>query len=386
MKSPSELAAKLARQWDNADLREQRLTQPQAWPLSLSIGKPGAAVIRNDLNRVRTHLQAWQACPIGEVEWHTVSYRDAADSIVVPLKWQLRSPSEWIAASGQASITNEYETLNELCQKTNPRYHRLWMRQRSWWRGKPIDEILLASSLADQLGPGCAAGAPLRTLSGIGNDTKFFERNRALLLALLDLRFEGEAGKLGLEGFLGAMPEGEHWLLVADLDGALLPFELLRVRASELEGGAILPGQQFLVVENERCLFMLPKLPGVLAILGSGLNLRWLSAPAFTDREIAYWGDMDTWGLTMLSMAKSYRPNLRPLLMNRELFDKYAEGRAVQEKSQARLPMEHTLTKEETDLFNHLACREYGRLEQEFLPAGIVEATLNEWHERHHPG
>lgn len=386
MKSPTELATKLARQWDNADLREQRLTQPQSWPLSLSIGKPRAAVIRNDLNRVRTHLQAWQACRIGEVEWHTVSYRDAGDTVVVPHCWQLRSPSEWIAATGQTSVAKEYETLNELCRKTDHRYHRLWIRQRSWWRGKQLNEILLASSLADQLEPGCAGGAPLRTLSGIGNDTKFFERNRALLLALLDIRFDGEVGKLGLEGFLGAMPEGEHWLLMADLDGALLPFEQLRVRASELEDGAPLPGQKFLLVENERCLFMLPKLPGVLAILGSGLNLRWLSAPIFKDRKIAYWGDMDTWGLLMLSIAKSYHSNLQPLLMTRELFEQYAEGRAVREKSQAKLPMKHTLTKEETDFLNYLACLENGRLEQEFLPAGLVEATLNEWHERHHPG
>ncbi len=67
-----------------------------------------------------------------------------------------------------------------------------------------------------------------------GNDSKFFERHASLLTALLDERFDGEASRQGLAGFLGALPEDDHWLLIAPLAPGLLPFAQMRVRASEL--------------------------------------------------------------------------------------------------------------------------------------------------------
>lgn len=77
-----------------------------------------------------------------------------------------------------------------------------------------------------------------------------------VLSQMLDVLFDDQASELGLEAFLGAEDEGHHWLLVADLDGQLLTFSQLRVRASELQEVA-LPGQRLLLVENERCLHQL---------------------------------------------------------------------------------------------------------------------------------
>ena len=68
-------------------------------------------------------------------------------------------------------------------------------------------------------------------LSIEGIDTKFFERNAQLVTALLDVRFDGEVSKIGLASFLGAFTESDHWLLLLDLDGSLLPFKQMRVRA-----------------------------------------------------------------------------------------------------------------------------------------------------------
>jgi len=74
---------------------------------------------------------------------------------------------------------------------------------------------------------------------------------------MLDILFDGQVSELGLEAFLGADDEGHHWLLVADLDGGLLPFSQLRVRARELEE-VPMPGASMLIVENERCIHQLP--------------------------------------------------------------------------------------------------------------------------------
>ena len=80
MKSPDELATKLARQWRNADYREARLLATgaldaagfnvtalnvaafnrSAWPLIVSIGKPSARALIESLDAVRAHIHAWR--------------------------------------------------------------------------------------------------------------------------------------------------------------------------------------------------------------------------------------------------------------------------------------------------------------------------------------
>ncbi len=42
------------------------------------------------------------------------------------------------------------------------------------------------------------------------------------MTAMLDVRYEGEVSKLGLETFLNAHRDDDHWLLIFDLDGGLL--------------------------------------------------------------------------------------------------------------------------------------------------------------------
>lgn len=212
-----------------------------------------------------------------------------------------------------------------------------------------------------------------------GNDSKFFERHAGLLTALLDERFDGEVSRQGLADFLGALPEGDHWLLLAPLAPGLLPFARQRVRASELLTTP-LPAHHILLVENERCLHQLPHpVPDTIAILGAGLNLGWLAAPWLQARNVAYWGDLDTWGLHMLATARSHRPQLRALLMDRTTFDAH-QDRAVLEPSHAPPPLPGSLLlPAECALDGHLRALEKGRLEQEFLPVDIVHRAVHTW-------
>jgi hypothetical protein len=119
------------------------------------------------------------------------------------------------------------------------------------------------------------------------------DRHRTLMTQLLDVLFDGEVDNLGLEGFLGALDDTDHWLLIAPLERGLLPFRQLRIRAKELMA-ATLPGSRVLVVENESSLYQLPQVSDTVAILGAGLNLGWLEAPRFDGKQLAYWGDLDT--------------------------------------------------------------------------------------------
>ena len=380
MKSPQQIAATLARQWQRADWREQHLLHnPGAWPLRLAIGAPGAQTFRDDSAALRPHLQQWRAVAdsgVGKVEWQPRQYRSGAAPLDVPTHWVLHKPSDCIAAIARhtgaegAKTCADDKALRTVLAGSDERFHRLLLRRLALWRETPTDAVITATRIALQLEPGCAQGKPLRALPVAGNDSKFFERHDGLVTALLDERFDGEASRQGLTGFLGAQPEDDHWLLVAPLASGLLPFARQRVLASELQATP-LPAHHIFLVENERSLHQLPQpLADTIAILGAGLNLGWLAAPWLQTRRVAYWGDLDTWGLHMLAMARSHLAHLHALLMDRATFDAH-QHLAVCEAVHAPC---------DTPLAAYLHGLERGRLEQEFLPAALVAQAVTHWY------
>lgn len=378
MKSPADIGARLAKQWHQSVHRIERLLSRETWPLELSIGKPTGIAFATRTSAVQEHVQRWKAVNVGEVIWESIKYRAGADAIAIPVYWRIRTPSEWIVASADVVVQREFAALEYLVARTPQTYHELLVRDRPLWRNKNFDEVLTTVGLADILAPGAAKGRPLRLLADLGVDTKFFERNGTLLTRLLDERFQGAASEQGLHAFLDAYDESDHWVLVVPLDQNLLPFRRQRVTTQELTQTK-LPCSRVLVIENEHCIHQLPRLVDTVAILGAGLDLQWLHSPFFDEKSLAYWGDMDTWGLLMLARARQHRPDITPLLMTQLLFDKYADQRAVPEPTVANNEAPLGLTESETNFYFHLLNQKKGRLEQEYLPECDVQEVLFAW-------
>lgn len=377
MKSPDQLAATLTRQWHNASSRASLLLGADVWPLRLSIGRPSPDLFARHTGQVREHIERWRAVTVGSVNWQSVSFRSAAEPVSLPLYWQLSSLDDWSKAAGDATVQLELLQLRSLLNPIDLRFRPLLVRQRGLWLGKDPEEVIQAAALALELEPGIANGAPLRSVALAGIDSKFMERNRSLVTALLNQRFDNQASALGLSRFLDAADEGEHWLLVVPLSPHLLPFAQQRVRARELIN-APLPAARILLIENERCLHRLPPLPDTIAVLGSGLDLAWLRAGWLSQRRLGYWGDMDTWGLHMLALARQLQPHLEPLLMDKALFERHAGTLAVREPVTAG-PQPAALTEQEREFYRYLQEQDKGRIEQEFLPEESVIKALYGW-------
>lgn len=378
MKSPAELRVVLRRQWEDATRREARLLcAKDAWPIVVSVGRPSPRMLSTDINAVKRHVAAWRQVQIGKVVWKAVRYRATADAVEIPTQWVLQKPSEWLDACADAAMRREFESLATIAGKTDSQFHPLLVRRRSLWRGRPTVEVAQAGRLAMALSPRCAAGRPLRMLSVEGIDTKFFERNAQLVTALLDVRFDGEVSKIGLESFLGAFAESDHWLLLLDLDGSLLPFKQMRVRCSDLRATPLL-GERLLIVENESCQYQLPAIPRTIAVLGAGFDLAWADAGWLSKKKVAYWGDIDTWGLQCLAIAREFIPHLDPLLMSSEVFVRFGDLAVPEPVAAGTEPPIH-LTSAEKDLYNKLLDEHRGRLEQEFLPKELCWTTIQQW-------
>jgi hypothetical protein len=378
MKSPAQIRARLKRQWENRSCREARLLLDSgSWPLVVPIGRPAAKLITADLDALKRHVDAWKQVEDGVVVWERIRYRAADGAVNIPTGWMLRRPSEWIAACKDPVIKREFENLGALVEQTPPLFHPLLVRRRSLWRGKPLHEVVQAARLAMALEPGSAGGMPLRMLGLEGIDTKFFERHGSLIVSFLDVRFDNDVSEMGLEAFLGAAAEGEHWLLVIDLDGGLLPFEKQRVRTSELRECG-LPGANLLIVENESCQSLLPKTYGTTAVLGAGFDLGWTDAEWLRTKRVAYWGDIDTWGLQYLAKVRQAVPSVEPILMSQDTFSEFAV-RAVREPVIADSSPPTDLTDLEQILYQTLLAESCGRLEQEFLPDSLVRRAICDW-------
>lgn len=389
MKSPAQLANLLARQWLRADWREQQLLSlhDKAWPLRLRLGEPDPSQFRDDSARVQAHVLHWRGVSEhgpGAVLWRERQYRDGASPVSLPVQWTLCTPSDLVRAIAEHGapehkfIVGLHQALGTILQQVNACFRSVLVRKLALWRHLPPDEVVRACAIAMQLAPGCARGKPLRALQLSGSDTKFFERNERLLTVLADERFDGEVSQQGLVNFLGADPEGEHWLLVVPLTAGLLPFARLRLTTDELRQQP-LPGSHVLLVENERCLHQLPRqLPGTVAILGAGRNLGWLDATWLQHRRVAYWGDLDTWGLLMLAVARHHLPGLTPLLMSQATWLAHRHL-AVREPTLADCA-ELATDPELAPLVAQLRTSERGRLEQEFLPTAAVTQAIMDWH------
>ena len=91
---------------------------------------------------------------------------------------------------------------------------------------------------------------------------------------------------------------------------------------------------------------------------------------------MAYWGDIDTWGLHMLARARSHLPQLQALLMDRATFDAHPHA-AVAEPLLAPCPEPGALLSAPAELDAHLRTLDRGRLEQEFIaPAAVAYRGL----------
>lgn len=378
MKTPSELRTFFQRQWKTAATREAcLLNAADAWPIVAQIGPPKPKELAGNIDKVKRHVEGWRRIKIGEVLWEKVRYRATLEPVEVPVAWKVRDAAEWVNVCEDRSIQAEFDSISVFLQQADSQFHPLLIRSPWLWREKSTRETLQAIQLALALQPLCANNKPLRTLPLEGIDTKFFERNSRLMTALLDVRFDGEVGVIGLEAFLGAVSEEDHWLLVIDLDGSLLPFRKQRVRSSEIKDRP-LPGNKILIVENESCQHHLPNVPETVAVLGTGFDLEWLNGRWLQSRRVAYWGDIDTWGLQFLATARRSLPHLEALLMTQEIYNQNTHV-SVPEPIVAGSDTPAGLKCVEQSLYKQILNEPRGRLEQEFLPESVVRDAINNW-------
>ena len=383
--SPDDLLARLRRRWAAGEFLTA-LAQATGWdPVAVPLRAPTAAELAEHFGAAQDWLDRWRKLKpdLVRLQWRAVGGR-AIGSNQVPYRAVVETPDRLWALLG---VTAEVATYRELLTGTRAAAPAL----AGWMTTHPTKVLANAdhwTRLVDTVLWIDRFGGPdvyLRQVDVPGVDTKFVEQHRGLLAGLLD-------AQLGPDRIDPTMPASRFaeryrfrskptYVRLRALDGrppTPAPYRELTLRIDELAATPI-DAARILLVENEITYIALPPAAQTVAVLGGGYALsglrplRWLA-----ERELLYWGDLDTHGFTILDRLRQIFPHARSLLMDREtlLAHRAHWGR---EPTPVRANLPH-LDPAEADLYADLLADTYApalRLEQERIRFGAAERALN---------
>ncbi|WP_241681378.1 Wadjet anti-phage system protein JetD domain-containing protein [Pseudactinotalea terrae] len=210
------------------------------------------------------------------------------------------------------------------------------------------------------------SGLFVRQLPVRGVHTKWIERHRSLVSSLIgaatghpDLGLATRPELLRLR-----LLDGTRLAGVADLAAPLADVSRLEIRPARV-----------VVVENLESMLALPPLPATVALHGQGYLARVLGRlPWVRAADVVYWGDLDTDGFNILSIARDKVPQTRSVLMDRATLTAHLD--LCVPDPQPRRSFVGALTESELDAV--AALREAGdvRLEQERIPWESAVASV----------
>lgn len=374
------------KEWLNLVNLKSRLLGKRTFPIKINLKAPDGRMAVDNLPSFREFIESWKSYPHQNfVEWETKSYRSLGEQRV-PRFFMLHSIQDLILALGkEAEVRSEVWRVNMAPLLELPRdgIYPVLVKHLSTIEGISYQDCLLLKELMAQLSLNMGVGGYLRALPLVGVDTKFVENYQLLISDILDAIYDGEVSrKGGLLGWLGCLENPKGWICVrplcSDAESKMGGFPILQLSIDVLSRCG-LPATNILVVENMQSGLGLPRLDNTIAVFGGGKNVAWMSADWLKNKQVAYWGDIDTWGLSILSDVRAKLPTVTPLMMNIETIENFQERMVIEPESVDLCPS--GLNDAEKEVFFGLKSGRFklSRLEQERLSPDYIYLKLNEW-------
>jgi len=381
--SPADIVAQLERLWKQGRLLASDLT----FPLKLRLRRPSPKDLTENFEAVRNwirFLEEGSRAKTGagyDIGWTAINNRQFGRNRL-PSSISVEAREDALAMIGRREEAARFAVLK---QATTTAFPELAV----WLEHKPLTAIAHAESwdqildvlhwFRTQQRP----GSYLRQLDIVGVDTKFIEGRRGLLTELLEVVAPPLSGdeltvsknietKFGLRTkpklvrfrMLDPVKAAGSW---TDLTVPLSEFASLPVDA-----------QHVFVTENEITGISFPPCEDSIVIFGAGYAVDKLSVvPWLLDRNVHYWGDIDTHGFVILAMLRAIFPKVKSLLMDRETLLAHRELWSVEEVP--FIADLEGLSTEESTLFDDLRRARLGRgvrLEQERVSFGMLIKAL----------
>jgi hypothetical protein len=385
---PSDLTDQIARHWTQGRILTAKIGGTPLFPLRLRLRRPETKALGQRFEEVRAwirELEDGSRAKRGfgyDIEWIDIKHRQLGrnqipDGISVPTE------------RDALRLIGKDREVQRFCERAESTL-AIFPSLADWIRRKPLTVLenaadwdrILAVLVWFRDHP--RSGLYLRQIDIPGIDTKFIEGRKGLLAELLDVvqplqmaenipigtRFFEQRFGLRNKPPLVRFRLLDDQLTIHGLSDISVPAEQFAALSS--------PAQRIFITENEVNGLAFPKVASGLVIFGLGYSLDLLSGVNWLkDREIHYWGDIDTHGFAMLDRLRSMFPTARSFLMDRETL-------VAHRLLWAHEPVPHAgvltrLTDAERILFEDLQLNRVGkgiRLEQERISFGCLEQAI----------
>lgn len=382
---PAELRAELDKRWQRGQILVESLAPNGLFPLRIVLKQPSPAQLAGDFAGVQAWVETWLAVDGKQfaVEWREINHRVSGRNRL-PAAVRFESPAD---AAACLKKSPELAAYTELAATLVGKFSAL----RPWLLKYPLRALEHAGEWQKLLSvAGWMVAHPrpaiyLRQISLPGIDSKFIESRKKLLGEWLDLLLPESAidaaqtGVAGFEaryGFL-AKPATIRFRLL-DQRLAIAGLTDLSVTADEF-AVLNLPVVRVFVTENDINGLAFPDVPGSMVIFGRGYGFDALAkAEWLRDKQIYYWGDIDSHGFAILSQFRQYFPQAQSLLMDQATLLAHCAS-WVAEAAPGRADLSD-LTAEESALYDALRDNRYGRnvrLEQEYVGFACLRSRLD---------
>ena len=385
----NDIAAAALKLWNSGRLPSSLVSGENIFPFTVKINGPSSSEMAEQIGSIR----AWSAeleARSNKTRRHSYSleYRHVNHRVIgendIPSRAVIENADEALALAGKAG---EAKLLTNLADETAERLPALvgyifkkpmqaLENAENWGRLLCICEWMLAHP---------CHGLYIREMDVAGVHTKFVEANKKILSELLDLLLPPEAidknyTPADFEKRYGFKAKESVVRLRLPLDSTLFPPAISDISLTGTELAATqIPCGKILIVENQITFLALPRAPELLLILGAGYGFDALKkAEWLREKEIFYWGDIDTHGFAILSELRAAFPEACSILMDEETFREHRKLCVKEPKPVKYIP--ERLTREESALFEQLraANGENLRLEQERICMSFALKKLRE--------
>ena len=383
---PQWIREELRRKWESGRILRALLIEDDLFPLRLPLKRPKSNEVNENFAEIsrwikRLKDQSRQGLGFGyELIEKEMVHRQSGRNLL---------PTHAVVLTVRDALRllkkeREADKFMELVGRMAADWPDLWE-----WAGQYPHKVLavgddwtgiLAVLKWFSLNPCC--GLYLRQLDISGIDTKFIEQRKGILTELLNIilpegaidpkasSFEQRFGLRvkPMQVRMRLLDQAQYIQGISDLTIPVDQLALLKPAVTRV-----------FITENEINGLCFPDVRSSLVIFGLGYGVDVLRTVTWLkEKEIYYWGDLDTHGFAMLDQVRSFLPQTRSLLMEESILVKYRALWSVEDK-----PFWGQLTRltpEEHRLLYSLQSNTWGagvRLEQERVSFQLVKQILS---------
>ena len=384
--TPTDLQAQVHKLWDRGLLLASVAGGESVFPRRLALKGPDSRALGERFSEVRDWIAGLVANEgLYRIEWRSVNHRVLGANRIPSAIW-IDTLEQALGLIGKHRAAERFAGMVERTRETRAELI-------PWLAKRPLRALALAEewpqllAIVDWLSKHPRPEVYLRQVDLPGVHTKLIEGHRTVLAELFDLVLPEEAidathtGAFGFcrrYGFLDKPARVRFRML--DPTVRLLPMAsdqditLTQAAFSSLAP----PVTTVFITENEINFLAFPNVRDSMVIFGAGYGFANLATVHWLqEKNILYWGDIDTHGFAILNQLRGFFPHTVSFLMDRETLLAHRQFWGSEPQPQTGDLLR--LTTEEQTLYDQLRQHTWGvsvRLEQEKIGFRCLAAAL----------